>query len=194
VRLRQSNIIESTFHSFRAVEGLLLRWVEKYYQVKPKSDNSKDTRNYIWERGAKSPVNKPGENIKYYLAFGKDLYYFFKSRLELDKKPIKIPIIQFGNVVFDRRNELFHQLKGLHQLDFSSRDQSLDDKETVFRFWEIESNQEEEWIKRVLECLNCVSNKKFQFVDFSTKELDLDELPSLMIIVHQELVKAIEAL
>ena len=194
VRLRQSNIIESTFHSFRAVEGLLLRWAEENYQIKPDDTNPKDSRKYIWDQSGENRVQKPGDSVRYYVAFGKDLYNLFKSHLERDKKPIKIPIIQFGNVVFDRRNELFHQLKGLHQLDFTSAKESLSDKEIVFKFWEVDSNQENDWITRIIECLNCVSNKRIRFIDFSENFQIDDEIPSLMLQVHQELTKAIVSL
>jgi hypothetical protein len=95
---------------------------------------------------------------------------------QIDKEH-DLDIWVFGNHVFKRRNDLFHQLKGLK------------DKKAVFESWRSPNEKqwrdaaEERWKDRVLNCLNFVSGQTFNS--------PLEEA-TLMDRVHQELERAIE--
>jgi hypothetical protein len=147
------------------VEGLLYKWVEKYH-----SD--------------KLQTNSHGIEIRYngrtYPAYGKDLYHFFKHA---PRTQVNDDLYEFGNNVFERRNQLFHKIEGLQ------------DTKAVFDFWGVSSienepiwkgdnlSDEQKWKKRVLGCLDCISVKK-------SKTLTLEE-SSLMAEVHQKIEKVI---
>jgi hypothetical protein len=152
VRLRQGSTVEAMFHSFRAVEGLLRHWAESRYKNEIEYDN---TRPFV-------RVN----NQKYYL-YGSQLYKLLKSDRTIDQVHDQ-DIWAFGETVFARRNDLFHQLKGLQE------------PEAVFTAWGVTC--EVTWRKRVLECLNFISERS----DFESLEQ-----ASLMAKVHAELERAI---
>ncbi|MBF2029761.1 MAG: hypothetical protein IGS48_23900, partial [Oscillatoriales cyanobacterium C42_A2020_001] len=105
VRLKQGNTVEAMFHSFRAVEGLLKTWSDKCHPGElKKTKHPKWQKNERWDR-----------NLNPY---GQDLYWFLTAKKDVDKntdiKQNKTPdIFIFGSRIFDQRNELFHQLKGL---------------------------------------------------------------------------------
>ena len=78
--------------------------------------------------------------------------------------------------MFKKRNDLFHQLKGLMG------------QEEVFENWRSknekkwEGRSEEKWKMRVVNCLNFISDQNFKSL----------EEASLMSQVHEELVEAID--
>ena len=197
VRFRQGNTVEAIFHSFRAVEGLLRNWVDEYYLAKQLKE--KDPRKYIHskdEQIIKCQITYPDGNTKNkeLQAFGKDLYWFIIQDESISKnEDMRNHIIAFGERIFDRRNELFHQLKGLYQLDKLPHEINIKGKEIVFNFWEITSNSEHDWMNRVIGCLNFISNQNYEFLDFGERE-NSNEQASLMAQVHQELTKAIDSL
>jgi hypothetical protein len=176
VRLfKQGNTVEAMFHSFRAVEGLLYKWVVTYH-----SDKLEDRNN-----GGKDIVVSRDENEKpkkTYNAYGKGLYLFLDFCRTVRKNNDK-DIWIFGNCVFDRRNELFHQLEGLQ------------DKKAVFTEWQSseekdkrETFDEQCWKARVINCLNFIAK------DDLPKKFASPEEASLMVQVHEKLVKAIAQL
>lgn len=186
VRFRQGNTVEAIFHSFRAVEGLLRNWVDEDYLAKALREN--DPRKYIHSKDGSAIERSGGKKFQ---AFGKDLYYFFKEiGQKMNNKRMNEHIQKFGDCIFNRRNELFHQLKGLHQLEKLSSTGDLEEKEIVFRFWEITSNSEKDWMKRTIGCLNCICDQDYEFWDFNQDKAS-HEAASLMVKVHQELVDAI---
>lgn len=162
VRLKQKNTVEAIFHSFRAVEGLLYKWVQKYHSDKLQTDSDgKETINY---------------SDKTYNAYGKGLYWFFKNA---SRTQVNDDLSAFGNDVFKERNQLFHQIEGKQ------------DSKAVFDFWKVSSknepkwktgnlSDEQKWQNRVLGCLNCISGQKLTL-----------EKASLMTQVHQKLEDAI---
>lgn len=168
IRLKQGNTVESVFHSFRSVEGLLKIWAERKYPGElTKTKHPRHTENTRWDR-----------NLRLY---GEDLYTFIDMKRGINKDK-EFDIWVFGNVVIQRRNDLFHNIKGLN------------DQENVFEAWR-SSNEtkwrdkpEEKWKNRVLNCLNFIIKE-----DFSEGFKSLEEA-SLMVKVHQELEQAIAQL
>ncbi len=174
IRLEQGNTVEAVFHSFRALEGLICKWivvtypshVEKNHNKKGESFNVKDTILSIlpnlptyYQNGLVKSENRT-----------KGLYGDFAyqillaSRPELDNnKHLKEKI---WNVVREERNALFHQLLGLEEIE-------------VFQAWDTQN--QEEWETRVLGCLNFISGENFNSLQSA----------SLMSQVHQELQNAI---
>jgi hypothetical protein len=162
VRLNQKNTVEAIFHSFRAVEGLLSKWVHKCHNEKLQTNS----------QGVKEIKTLQKRTYK---AHGKELYLFFK----LDRGKVNDDLSAFGENVFNKRNQLFHQIEGLQ------------DSKAVFDFWEVSSkneqkwktgnlSDEQKWQNRVLGCLNCISGQKLTL-----------EKASLMAQVHEKLVNAI---
>jgi len=168
VRLKQGNTVEAMFHSFRAVEGLLRQWVDKFY-----SEEIKQTKHPRWKEN-----ERWNRNLHKY---GEDLYLFLSIKKKIDKG--RTPDIWiFGNQAFKKRNDLFHQLKGLQ------------DKKAVFDSWRSPNEKQwrddpdNKWKARVLNCLNFVSDETFEFLD---KEDQRGKVASLMVKVDEKLKHAI---
>lgn len=189
VRLKQGNTVEAMFHSFRAVEGLLAKWLDEY-------DNFEKQGKKVTKQGKKIKLSHkivaPWDNTRttdIVNAFGQGLYYALEFFKGVDKsKDTEIDIWTFGNYVFHIRNSLFHNLEGLK------------DKEEVFKAWEISSDDEQErknkieqkqkndemeqkWKDRVLGCLNFIAEPE--------PRPTLLEEASLMSQVHKKLKDAI---
>ncbi|CAD5990621.1 hypothetical protein PCC9214_05843 [Planktothrix tepida] len=167
IRLEQGNTVEAMFHSFRAVEGLLRKWVEQNHSDK------------IHQGSRGKEIRVSDEQI--FNLHGQDLYRFLKYCYQENiSKTDDIGI--FGHHVFKKRNNLFHQLEGLQ------------DKKAVFENWRSPNEKqwrddpENKWKTRVIRCLNFLSGETFEFLD---KEDKNGEVASLMVKVHEELVKAI---
>jgi hypothetical protein len=166
VRLKQGNTVEAMFHSFRAVEGLLKKWLYEKSGLRVEGSKAQLLREVEF-------INKKGERKKTRSAnaYGQGLYFALDSIKHINKKQY-IDIWAFGNAVFDRRNELFHQLGGLQ------------DKDAVFAEWKAPfetSLDERGWKDRVKNCLNFVSDQQFGSIEDA----------SLMAKVHQTLERAI---
>jgi hypothetical protein len=159
IRLKQGNTVEAVFQSFRSVEGLLKTWAEKKYP-----GELINTRHPNRDR-----------NLRLY---GEDLYTFLNIKRNIDQGK-DFDIWVFGNVVLRRRNELFHNIKGLN------------DREDVFEAWrssnepQWKDKSQEKWKSRVLNCLNFIVRENFAEGFKSLEEA------SLMVKVHQELGEAI---
>jgi hypothetical protein len=167
VRLKQGNTVEAMFHSFRAVEGLLKKWLYEKSGLRVEDGKAQLLREVEF-------TNKKGDRkrTRSANAYGQGLYFALDSIKCIDVHQY-IDIWTFGKVVFDRRNELFHQLGGLQ------------DKGAVFAEWkspnEEKSLDEQGWKDRVKNCLNFVSDQMFVSIEDA----------SLMVKVHQELERSI---
>jgi hypothetical protein len=156
VRLKQDNTVEAIFHSFRAVEGLLRKWAE-------------NTQTLVSNRNGNLMIELPSGS-KFNL-YGKALYNCFEEVYSINANE---DIYKFGHNIFDKRNDLFHQLLGK-------------EKSQVFDFWGTSNQSELE--KRIINCLNSVSRQSFDAsIDNPLKSA------SLMARVHEELVKEIGAI
>ena len=170
VRLKQGDTVEAMFHSFRAVEGLLKTWSDKCHPGELiQTKHPRWQENERWNRNLKP--------------FGQDLYLFLTLKKTVDgSKDIKQnttpDIFIFGTQSFDRRNDLFHNLKGLQG------------EEKVFENWRSPNESPwkpspvDKWKMRVLNCLNFISDQSFASL----------EEASLMTEVHEELARAIAQL
>jgi hypothetical protein len=175
IRFEQGNTVEALFHSFRSIEGLISRWAKWRHC------------DHVYDAKKGSPTLKISILNGFPQFLGNSKQKKMRSELE-EKKQIGLysfPLYELLRVtkpewrenphiktVWDTaaplRNDLFHQLRGLYEID-------------VFEAWNT-SNQKD-WESRILGCLNFVSEKKF---------VSLQEA-SLMAKVHQELVNEIAA-
>ena len=179
VRFQQKNTVEAMFHSFRAVEGLILEWaVWKYKsQIRKSNPNQPRTRyfhkeninmstelNYWFERFSHKTYSNVG-------LFGEPLFELLKASHSPGKWHNNSDIRTVAKITKEERNSTFHQLLGLQELE-------------LFAAWNTENSKD--WEKRVLSCLNFISSQTF---DLSI-ECPLEEA-SLMFNVQKELAKAI---
>ncbi len=182
VRLEQGSTVDALFHSFRAAEGSITKWAEKRYSshIIKKGDldyNSKygsqlkfsicqELPNYL---DALSESNQKNFHNWHKIGlFGVPLYELLKqARPDWQNDPdIKV----VWQVAKDERNNLFHRLEGLQKLE-------------LFEAWN--TDNEPDWKKRILGCMNFIAQE-----DLSQEFTSLEEA-SLMAKVHNELVEAI---
>jgi hypothetical protein len=166
IRLYQENTVDCIFHSFRAIEGLLIKWVHKFHSSALIDKNKKIKLpreiKVPWYPNNASEVN----------AHGQGLYYAFLTLSSLSEDDISSDFHIFGKQIFQKRNEMFHKLSG------------AEGRNAVFEFWEVENQEYLYFSRRLLNCLNLITSQQFQSL----------EQASFMKKVHQELEKAIEAL
>ncbi|MDB9510547.1 hypothetical protein PN499_05060 [Kamptonema animale CS-326] len=184
VRLKQGSPVDAMFHSFRAVEGSAGLWAEKKYRQHIRRDPKKglqlnqsicqslNNMKSWFEKG------KPGQYKQEIGLYGKSLFALIReANTNWQSHPcIAIfcnPIDQRyqGKDIFKERNNLFHRLEGLQNQE-------------LFNAWDVANR--DEWIARVLCCLNFIAKE-----DLPQEFTSLEEA-SLMAKVHDELVEAIK--
>jgi hypothetical protein len=138
IRLKQGNTVEAMFHSFRAVEGLMKKYVEDLHNDPSIAEIELNGKTIIFHLGNNTKPKK-------YNSYGFGLYNFLSDYRNIDNT--EIDIYEFGENVFKERNELFHNLIG------------LDTALSVFKKWNTQN--EEEWKHRVCGCLNFISGQTF---------------------------------
>lgn len=161
VRLKQGNTVEAMFHSFRAVEGLLRKWADEMH---PPKEGQNPKKIQIICDGRTKTFNRYGKQLYDCL----DNHFYNEHNRNIDSIQNE-DIWKFGNITFDKRNDLFHQLLGMQEIQ-------------VFQDWGTQPQNQVAWEARVLGCLNFISGQSF------TTPL---EEASLMSQVHQELVNEI---
>jgi hypothetical protein len=178
VRFEQKNTVEALFHSFRSIEGLISMWAESEYypdhiNVNPKNGSLdlKISILNVFEDFLGNPKQKKMrddfEDKKKIGLYSFPLYELLRrTKPEWRQDP---HIATVWDIAAPKRNDLFHRLRGLYEID-------------VFEAWN--TKDEEAWKNRVLGCLNFVSGQNFQSL----------EEASLMSQVHAELKSAIENL
>ena len=182
-RLNQGDTVEAMFHSFRAIEGLLSLWFEKYEKAlrdAGQPELMRNRRNQIELPREITALNKRGDSQIYSTAnsYGQGLYFIIASIKNISQEIAK-DIWVFGNFVVHCRNDLFHKIEGLK------------DQDSVFKQWKYPDEEEfifKQWQTRVLNCLNFIAQ------DDLPQPFSSLEQASLMAQVHQELVKAIVSL
>jgi hypothetical protein len=142
IRLKQGNTVEAMFHSFRAVEGLMKKYVEDLHNDPSIAGIELNGKTIIFHLGNNTKPKK-------YNSYGSGLYDFLSDYRNIDNT--KIDIYEFGENVFKERNELFHNLIG------------LDTALSVFKKWNTQN--EEEWKHRVCGCLNFISGQTFSTLE-----------------------------
>jgi hypothetical protein len=130
---------------------------------------AENTQTLVPNRNGNLMIELPSGN-KFNL-YGKALYNCFEEVYSINANE---DIYKFGHNIFDKRNDLFHQLLGK-------------EKSQVFDFWGTSNQSELE--KRIINCLNSVSRQSFDAsIDNPLKSA------SLMARVHEELVNEIDAI
>jgi len=179
VRLQQKNTVEAMFHSFRAVEGLIREWALWKYQLQIRASNLKQPRtlyfhneninmstelNYWFQKHHSKEYSNVG-------LFGEPLFELLKASHAPGIWHNNSDIKTVAKITKLERNSTFHQLRGLQESE-------------LFAAWD--TDNQKDWEKRVLSCLNFISDKKFD----KSIECPLEKT-SLMSLVHEKLKKAI---
>lgn len=181
VRMKNGDPTEALFHSVRAIEGLICEWAIAthgsnihYSFIKldrngnPVRDarGSKvreyDSRRYRGDKEG-SPIAKHTIDSRFANAlryqnqkddlnrnklglYGRVLYTLFESTFEPNSQLTGHPISIVWEQLADERNELFHRLRGMTPQE-------------VYEAWGKEN--QEEWSKVLLACLNLVAGQSF---------------------------------
>ncbi|HEY9297572.1 MAG TPA: hypothetical protein VIQ31_14630, partial [Phormidium sp.] len=176
VRLEQGSTVDALFHSFRAAEGSVIKWVEKHYS----SHIVKDPRyglqiklsvcqklpNYF--NALSEPNQTKFQNWGQIGLYGDPIYELLKQARPDWKDHPDIKIV--WESAKKERNNCFHQIEGLQEPE-------------VFEAWGTQTK--DEWKKRILGCLNFIAKEDLP------QEFTSLEVASLMFQVHKELEKAI---
>lgn len=192
IRLDQRNTVEALFHSFRAMEGMISKWAEQYYQP------------HILRKGDKDYKSQYGPQIKHSICsvlpnyfdalsepnqkrfsqygtigfYGDPLYELFRqARSEWRGHP-HIEVV--WKTAKAERNTLFHRIEGLQPED-------------VLKAWDLEVSDDWEENTEKLEarlrgCLNFIAEKDL------SKQFESLEAASLMAKAHRALREAIAQL
>jgi len=176
IRLEQGSTVDAMFHSFRAVEGSICKWVEKRYDTHIFKDPKYGPQVKLSIRqelpdyfNALSQNNQ--EKFEKYGKmglYGDPLYDLFKQARTDSKNCPDIKVA--WEVAKDERNNLFHRLDGLQESD-------------LFDAWNTKTK--DDWKKRLLGCMNFIAHK-----DLPKPFTSLEEA-SLMSQVHPKIEKAI---
>lgn len=164
VRYRQGNMTEALFHSFRAVEGTIYDWAVKEFKDDLIFDGNAAP---VVKRSIRNRIpnflitTNGGQPIKLFGTVLTDLLGVANPKIN-DNRDLQA----FINTAKKWRNLMFHRLLGLS-------------KNEVWNAWG--TGNQEDWIARVLGCLNFVSGGDV---------ISLESV-SLMARVHQELKDAI---
>jgi hypothetical protein len=154
VRLEQQNTTEALFHSFRAVEGLVSEFVRSQYKAQIKYSNSSQPKTpYIDGTNLPSHLREWFDNHKHRSygnvgLYGKPLFSLLKLSFPADVWAKNIDIQTFVNNTVDERNSVFHGLGGLQEQE-------------LYQAWGKDVTNRKQWEKRVLSCLNFVSEQSF---------------------------------
>jgi hypothetical protein len=169
VRLKQGHTVEALLHTFRAIEGMVIEWIRANYQQHLKEEAGKaieilpsilkEHPSYEW----KFQRIGEGRQLRLYSDAGYELL-----RVARPASTTCGSMNQFFGEVKELRDQSMHQVVG------------MDDKR-IFKAWGVKD--EIAWQKRVLDCLNFVSDKDFS----SLKKA------SVMPIIHASLIDAIQA-
>jgi hypothetical protein len=179
IRLKQENTVEAMFHSFRAIEGLILEWAIWKYTAQIKKSNPNQPRtlyfhnenitmstqlNYWFERYSNTNYSNVG-------LFGEALFELLKASHSPGKWHNNDSIKTVAKITKNERNVTFHQLKGLEKSD-------------LFVAWN--TGDKDHWEKVLLGCLNFIAQPDLPEPLFTSLED-----ASLMAQVHQKLEDAI---
>ncbi|MEH2073875.1 MAG: hypothetical protein V7K57_05710 [Nostoc sp.] len=205
VRLEQGNTVEALFHSFRAVEGLIFKWVEhnypndiEYYKKeyndtqdksidikckKAEYDLLKVKKSILQQHNLQNYISLLSTASKNYLNQGElniyadTLYSLIKSAKPDCKKKNHVMSVFFHEAK-NARNSLFHRLLGLQEKDvFVSwyRPKDNGNKKST------EKANKDTWKNNVLGCLNFIAEQEFTSL----------QKASLMYQLHQDLKQAL---
>ena len=168
VRFRQHNILEAMFHSFRAVEGLMMTWaVRRFHQhieIRNRRQDCQDApilQSSICQEfpNLRSQFRDHSGRISERRLYGPLLDQLFKEacgeHCERDSD-----LWVFFEVAKPWRNSVFHRLLRLRP-------------EELFIAWQVGGPRE--WRSRVLGCLNAISGQEYQSLTESSRMVGLHQ-------------------
>lgn len=178
VRLEQGSTVDALFHSFRAVEGTVIKWAEKRYSSHVVKDSKyglqiklsicQELPDYFY--ALSDNLQKNFQKWGKLGLYGDQLYELLKQARPDWKNHPDIKIV--WEVAKKERNNCFHRLEGLQESE-------------VFDAWDTKSKND--WKNRILSCINFIAKEHLP----QQQEFTSLEKASLMAKVHDELVDAI---
>jgi hypothetical protein len=141
IRHRQEDIVDAFFHSFRAIEGAFSEWGKNEFKAHTKIRNERpylqatillDPNSYFLKARFKQDgapknslavlnckLNELGSEGKDTILYGENLYPLFRSCREEYKQacPELSEFWDSNNGIAEKRNKIFHQLKGLSEFE-----------------------------------------------------------------------------
>lgn len=178
VRFKQGSIIDALFHSFRAAEGSISKWIEKRYNAHVVDDPKYGPQVKISILnnlpGYSNELSKTNqEKLQKYSQiglYGDPIYDLLKSAKPQCKNNPDVRVVWEGAKT--KRNKLFYRLEGLQESE-------------LFDAWN--TNNEGDWKRRLLGCLNFIAQDDLP----EGKPFSSLEEASVMARLHGELEKAI---
>jgi hypothetical protein len=175
VRLEQKNTTEAMLHSFRAIEGLIYEWTHEYFPTHIDDDTYGYPRLkssilnqypkledlFIKEKEKASSIKLEGR-VQQRLVEA----YIAGTSVNLQSSDLKAWGSEQSRQL---RNRLSHQLGGISE-------------EELFQAWGRDIYNQENWEKRILNCLNLITDNKYFYL----------KQASLFASVHHRVLKAIE--
>lgn len=176
VRLEQKNTTEAMLHSFRAIEGLIYKWME-----------NKFSEHFIKPNKIQSSICSALPDLK--SCFNGDNEINLEGWVQQKLVEAAFPEAKKEDSDFqawgakkarDERNRLSHQLGGISEEDlFRAWGEDITSKSPLEG--EKLTNYRNRWKKRILNCLNLITGKQF----------DTLAKASLFAHIHEEVKKAI---
>lgn len=155
VRLRQGNTVEALFHSFRAIEGTVIKWAKHHYASHVDEDPKygSQIRNSILRdlpkfEQALSPVNQERLQQNRLGLFGEQLYTLLKTAKPQWKKHTSIQVV--WDSAKEERNKAFHNIEGLQESE-------------VFAAWNTQDFAN--WSQRLCDCLNFITGQEMKSLE-----------------------------
>jgi hypothetical protein len=172
VRYEQDNVLEAMFHSFRAVEGVMMNWALQTFpdEIEPPRRSRDDYE--------KSPIlylsicQKHPQLRRLFNASDRTPLYGWKvEELFQAERPQVYQnnshLDAFFGITREWRNSLFHRLLRLQ-------------KDELHKAWDTERRQD--WEERVLGCLNAIADRDFESLTSASQMSQL----------HDTIVKGIQ--
>lgn len=171
VRLRQQNTTEAMLASFRAIEGLLWLWAQETFpkHVITQLDqypllNQSITKQYPQLKSLFNPNSNFPNTV---LLQGKALRSLLEAAIPATATSPDFK--EFWDTARTKRNTYSHRLGGLTEKE-------------VFNAWGGDIKQQSQWEKRLLNCLNMITDQPFKTL----------EKASLFCTIHQQVQTAIK--
>lgn len=148
VRLKQKNTTEAMLHSFRAVEGLIYECLK--HEFKDYMVNSE----YTYSSLKSSVLTKyPDLSILFVNGTNKtDILLDSRNQQRVIELSINVDLKDWGSAELrNHRNRLSHKLGGISEGE-------------LYQAWGKDTYNQKDWEKRILNCLNLITEKKFNYL------------------------------
>jgi len=148
VRLKQKNTTEAMLHSFRAVEGLIYECLK--HEFKDYMVNSE----YTYSSLKSSVLTKyPDLSILFVNGTNKtDILLDSRNQQRVIELSINVDLKDWGSAELrNHRNRLSHKLGGISEKE-------------LYQAWGKDTYNQKDWEKRILNCLNLITENKFNYL------------------------------